>query len=154
VEPETDPWKWRKRLVSALNAIGAGMLLLGTTLPWLVSWEPTTPTPYSWPAHHSLYLHTDGGAAHCTVDDHVTEPFTVFIPAADTVIRVAGRQVAALDTGPATVTCDAPVTADLDPDIHYAIAGSATAGALDGVGAAVILVTAYLLWGMRMARVG
>jgi hypothetical protein len=154
MEPDKDRWKWRKRLVAAVSGVGLGMMTLGGTLPLLVSWESATPMPYSWPAHHSLYLHTDGRTAHCSVDDHVTEPFTVSIPEAATSVRVAGRHVAALDSGPATVTCDASVTAVLDPDLRYAIAGSASAGTLATVGAAITIVTVYFLWGMRVARVG
>jgi hypothetical protein len=147
-------WKQRRRALTVLSSFGFALLTVGLTLPWLVSFESPTPMPYSWPAHHSLYLHTDGHASQCTVDDGVTEPFTVAIPGSGKDFRVAGVRVRALDHGPATVRCTEPVTADLDPDIRYTIAGSPATDGFVAVGVVITVLSTYLLAGMRAAKVG
>jgi len=147
-------WRARRRVLVALRYLALALILIGSTLPQLISWESPTPMPYAWPAHHALYLHTDGRPAQCTVDDGVTEPFTVSIVDVGTSFRMAGQRVAALDNGPATVTCTEPVTADLDPGPWYTIAGSATTDVLAGIGLVLTLLTFHLLNGLRRARVG
>src|SRR5438876_805008 len=109
MESSRDRWRLSLRLVVPLVAIGLPLLVVGLALPTWVAWESPTPMPYSWPAHHRLYLHTAGESASCTVDDGTTEPFTVSIRQHDGA-RVPDQQLVPLDAGPATVTCDAPVT--------------------------------------------
>jgi hypothetical protein len=77
-------WTRRLRLVLTLLVLGLVLGAVGVLLPLVVMLEPATPMPYSWPAHHALFLHTDGEAAECTVDDGVTEPFTVVLRAPGT----------------------------------------------------------------------
>jgi hypothetical protein len=154
ISASPEGWKQRRRVLKVLGSFGLALLAVGVTLPWLISFESPTPMPYAWPAHHALYLHTDGQAAQCTVDDGVTEPFTVTIPGSDDTYRVTGTRLSALDHGPATMRCTEPVTADLDPDIRYSIAGSAAIDGLVATGMVLTVFTAYLLAGMRAAKVG
>src|SRR6266516_4357140 len=99
MESNRDRWSRVIRLVVTLVAIGLPLLVGGIALPTWVAWESPTSMPYSWPAHHRLYLHTAWEAASCTVDDGVTERFTVVIRQHDRSLRAAGQQVAALDSG-------------------------------------------------------
>jgi len=131
---------WTRILVT-LQILGLACVAVGIVLPVAVAHESPTLMPYAWPAHHALYLHTTGDPAQCTVDDGVTEPFTISIPGSRT-YHVAGRHIAALDAA-ATVTCTAPVTADLDPGVGDGLAGSP---ATDVLGWAGVVLT---LWGAR-----
>jgi hypothetical protein len=141
MEPNEASLKWYALVVAAVQVFGLGMAVFVSALTLVVAHEPSTPMPFSWPAHHSLYLHTDGvTAAECTIDDRVTAPFTISIPEDLPAAQTPGHQLAALDVGPATVTCTEPVTAVLDPNPLYALSGDRESNVLLAVGVFLTVV--------------
>jgi hypothetical protein len=121
-QPDEAPRRGGRRFRAILFV--AGLLAIGVDL-WLrsLAGEAATPTPYSWPAHHAIYLHTSGDPTECRVDDGVTEPFVVSIPATS-VVSLGGRELDGSSSDAIITSCTAPTTIDLDPDARYTLANS------------------------------
>ena len=117
----------------------AGMVAPAADRLRSLSSEPPTPTPYQWPAHHAVYVHTGGAPTQCRVDDGVTEPFVVSIPGT-TWVTLGGRELTAGPRDAVIASCTAPTTIVLDPDVRYNLADS------DGVRVLVELFAYLGFW--------
>ncbi|OLB79054.1 MAG: hypothetical protein AUI14_11280 [Actinobacteria bacterium 13_2_20CM_2_71_6] len=119
------PWSRGKPFLWALFVFGLLAEGIGLVLPFVLALEPATSMPYSWPAHHAIYLHTTYVSSECTIQSPGYEPVIVSIPAADP-MPFSGRRLPAREYGPATVTCSRPTTVDVDPGPWYSLASQQT----------------------------
>jgi hypothetical protein len=120
-----------------------------------LSHEAPTPTPYTLPAHHAVYVHTAGGPTECGVDDGVTEPFLVSIPASS-FVSLGGYRLDAGALDSVIAGCTAPTTVVIDPDFRYSLASNlpfrAMVLAVGSFGLSSGLIGATKVWILRRRR--